>query len=92
MELDKQMSLEYLKNNIYFFSLIDMLKTQHLTYEFVCYYILNSDYKLLPEEKKISIEDVCNYQPHLADEFSNKDLHLQKHTIVWPNFEEISNS
>ena len=91
MKLEQKMSEEYLKTHIYCISLLEILETQQLSYEFVCLYILNSDFQLSPEEKSITIADVCKYQPHLIHDFSTKDLHLKKIYINWPNFEEISN-
>ena len=92
MKLEEKMSEEYLKANIYGLSLFDILQTQHLSYEFVCLYILNVDFQLSPEEEAISISDVCKYQPHLIVDFFTKDLHLKKIYVNWPNFEEISNN
>jgi hypothetical protein len=50
--------LETLKRNIYFFNLIDILKTQHLTPRFVVHYVLNNHYQLTKEEEQITIEKV----------------------------------
>ena len=91
MKLEQNMSEEDLKTHIYCFSLLEILETQKLSYEFVCLYILNVDFQLSPEEESITIADVCKYQPHLTDDFLTKDLHLKQVFVNWPNFEEISN-
>ena len=91
MKLEQNMSEEDLRTHIYCFSLLEILETQKLSYEFVCLYILNSDFQLSSEEEAITISDVCKYQPHLIVDFFAKDLHLKKIYVNWPNFEEISN-
>ena len=50
--LNTKYSINALINNIYLFNLIDILKTQDLTEEFVVNYILNPIYQLTEEEKK----------------------------------------
>jgi hypothetical protein len=45
-----------LKENIYAFKLIDILKTQQLDTSFIVKYILNHLYQLTDEEKKINID------------------------------------
>lgn len=62
----QQYSEQELIDNIYFVSLIDILKTQHLSPNFCVNYILNSDYQLTTEEEKIDIVTVLNYQQHLT--------------------------
>ena len=56
--------LEILKQNIYAVNLIDILKTQTLTSDFVQKYILNKNFQLTKEEEDITIMDVIKYQPH----------------------------
>ena len=55
-----------LKDNIYAVSLMDILKTQILTAEFCIKYILNTDFQILDEDKKIDIELVKEFQPHIS--------------------------
>jgi hypothetical protein len=59
--------LEILKQNIYAVNLIDILKTQTLTSDFVQKYILNKNFQLTKEEEEITIVDVIQYQPHLSN-------------------------
>ena len=59
--------LEILKQNIYAVNLIDILKTQTLTSDFVQKYILNKNFQLTKEEEDITIMDVIKYQPHLSN-------------------------
>ena len=54
-----------LKSNIYFVSLISVLKTQKLTTEFCAKYILNKDYQFLEQDMNITIHDVIKLQPHI---------------------------
>ena len=58
-------SMIILKNNIYLWSLIEILKTQHLTKEFIIHYILNKDYQLTKEENEITIDMVLYWQKHI---------------------------
>ncbi len=51
--------------NIFTVSLIDILKTQTLSYGFVCNYILNKSYQLTKDEQQINIDYVLKYQTHL---------------------------
>jgi hypothetical protein len=87
--LNTKYSINALINNIYLFNLIDILKTQDLTEEFVVNYILNPIYQLTEEEKKITLLDVLNYQPNLN---YNKLLRLYFIGPIdsnKPNFEDI---
>ena len=82
-------SINALINNIYLFNLVDILKTQDLTEEFVVNYILNPLYQLKEEEQKITLLDVLNYQPQLN---YNKLLRLYFMGPInskKPNFEDI---
>lgn len=58
--------LETLKQNIYLLKLVDIVKTQRLTSEFVVKYILNPKYQLLPEEEKLTIDFILQYQRQLT--------------------------
>ena len=53
-----------LKDNIYALSQIDILRTQHLDITFIVRYVLNERYNL-NNDKKITIENVLQYQPHI---------------------------
>ena len=59
--------LKTLKENIYAVDLLDILKTQTITWEFALKYILNKKYQLTKEEERITINDVFLYQPHLLE-------------------------
>jgi hypothetical protein len=54
-----------LKENIYAVKLIDILKTQILDITFIVRYILCDLYQFDEEDKKINIETVMKYQPHI---------------------------
>jgi hypothetical protein len=86
-----QYDLEIIKQNIYAVNLIDVLKTQTLTSDFVLKYILNTNFKLTKEEEAITIEDVIKYQPHLLktnllDEYASGI----KKSNSWNEFERIN--
>lgn len=63
---DKKYDLETLKQHIYLLRLVDIVKTQTLTSEFIVKYILNPKYQLLPEEEKISIPFILEHQRQLT--------------------------
>lgn len=54
-----------LKENIYAVKLLDILKTQTLEITFIVRYILSDLYQFDDEDKKIDIETVMKYQPHI---------------------------
>jgi hypothetical protein len=91
MEDNKLYTESELIENIYFFSLYQILKTQKLSYVFVCDYILNVDFQLLTNEEKLTKDIVLNYQPHLKEEFNNNTKHLNPVQIDWPYFETCAN-
>lgn len=62
---NRQYNLSTLKDHIYAFNLLDILKTQKLTCAFCIKYILNTNYQITEEEEKITISDVIKYQPHI---------------------------
>ena len=66
--LNNKYSMEVLKQHIFVLNLIDILKTQHLTGEFVNDFILNKDFQLTEEEQNLTIKDVLLYQPHLIND------------------------
>lgn len=63
---NRQYNLSTLKNHIYAFNLLDILKTQKLTCEFCIKYILNTNYQITEEEEQITLADVVKYQPHIS--------------------------
>lgn len=66
MELhNKKYGRETLKNNIYMFNLVDILKTQKVDATFAVRYLLNSKYQLELNEKTITPKMVLFYQPHI---------------------------
>jgi len=87
--MDK-LSLEEIREKIYLFSLIDILKSKKLTYDFVCKYILNPDFQLSAAEEAINIELVCLYQPHLLYDFANTSKQNIVKNSSWPNFEQYA--
>lgn len=54
-----------LKENIYAVKILDILKTQTLDVSFVVRYILSDLYQIHEDDKKISINMVLKYQPHI---------------------------
>ena len=86
----ENMSLTEIRNQIYLFSLIDILKKKKLTFDFVCKYILNPDFQITKEEEEITIDMVCQYQPHL-EKILKENSYIAKQVVVdWPNFQEIA--
>jgi len=66
MELhNKKYDRQTLKNNIYLFNLVDILKTQKVDVTFAVRYLLNSKYQLAENEKLITPKMVLFYQPHI---------------------------
>ena len=66
MELhNKKYDRKTLKNNIYLFNLVDILKTQTVDATFAVRYLLNSKYQLDTNEKLITPKMVLFYQPHI---------------------------
>ena len=81
-------SMDVLINNIYLFNLVDILKTQELTEEFIVNYILNPNYQLTNEEKSITILDILKNQPNI-----NVNKFMRLYLIgpidqMKPNFED----
>jgi hypothetical protein len=76
-----QFTYDQLKDNIYNLCLLDIVKTQVLDAEFCIKYILNSDFQLTPEEQKITIHDIKQYQHHISNEEFNiafRKIHYSK--------------
>ena len=81
-------TMNALIRNIYLFNLVDILKTQDLTEEFIVNYILNPKYQLTSEEKSITILDVLKNQPKIN---ANKFIRLYIIGPIddkTPNFED----
>jgi hypothetical protein len=81
-------TMNALIHNIYLFNLVDILKTQELTEEFIVNYILNPKYQLTFEEKSITILDVLKNQPNI-----NVNKFMRLYIIgpidqMKPNFED----
>ena len=57
-----------LKENIYAVNLTDIIKTQLLDITFIVRYILSEQYQLSDDDKKINIDMVLQYQPHIQRE------------------------
>jgi hypothetical protein len=49
--------------------LLNILKKETLSFEFVINYILNEQFQKTRKERDITVETVINYQPHLTDKF-----------------------
>jgi hypothetical protein len=62
---NNQYDRQTLKENIYAVKLIDILKTQKLDITFIVRYILSDLYQLDDEDKKIDIDTVIQFQPHI---------------------------
>ena len=71
--LNVKHTMDDLIYNIYKYDFVEILKTQDLTEEFAVNYILNPNYQLTENEKKITIIDVLDMQPHMN---KNKLLRL----------------
>jgi len=63
---NRQYNLSTLKDHIYAFNLLDILKTQKLTCDFCVKDILNTNYQITEDEEKITIADVIKFQPHIS--------------------------
>jgi hypothetical protein len=66
MYSNKEIELISLINKL---DLLDLLKKEKLSFEFVLNYVLNDSYQKTRKEKNITIETVINYQPHLINYF-----------------------
>jgi len=85
--LNVKHTMDDLIYNIYKYDFVEILKTQYLTEEFAVNYILNPNYQLTENEKKITILDVLDMQPHM-----NKNKLLRLYFIgpldtKYPSFE-----
>jgi hypothetical protein len=84
---NRQYNLSTLKNHIYAFNLIDILKTQKLTCDFCIKYILNTNYQITEEEEKITIADVIKYQPHISK--YELFVGLMNYDVEYDSFEDF---
>lgn len=57
-----------LKEHIYELKLIDILKTQKLDITFIVRYILSDLYQFDDEDRRIDVDMVIKYQPHIQRE------------------------
>jgi hypothetical protein len=60
-----------LKDNIYNLKLVDIVKTQKLDITFIVRYILSDLYQFDDEDRKIDVNMVIKYQPHINKEELN---------------------
>jgi hypothetical protein len=81
-------SIDSLINNIYLFNLVDILKTQDLTEEFIVNYILNPIYQLTEEEKSITIIDVLKNQKKINENKLMRLYFIGPVDSIKPNFED----
>jgi hypothetical protein len=56
-------------NNIHNIDLLDLVKNNFLSFEFILNYVLNENYQKSRKDKNITIQTVINHQPHLRDKF-----------------------
>lgn len=93
MELhNKKYDRETLKNNIYMFNLIDILKTQKIDATFAVRYLLNSKYQLEANEKMITPKMILFYQSHInKSELLEEMLKYDSDDDSIDDFESISN-
>jgi len=82
-------SIDALINNIYLFNLVDILKTQDLTEEFIVNYILNPIYQLTPEEKSITLLDVLKNQKKINENKLMRLYFIGPVKSIKPNFEDF---
>ena len=89
---NKKYDRETLKNNIYMFNLIDILKTQKIDATFAVRYLLNSKYQLEENEQNITPKMVLFYQPHInKDELLSEMLSYDSDDDSIDDFETVSN-
>jgi len=81
-------SIDALINNIYLFNLVDILKTQDLTEEFIVNYILNPKYQFTNEEKSITILDVLKNQKQINENKLMRLYFIGSIDSIKPNFED----
>ena len=82
-------TIEHLIMNIYHYNLVEMLKTQTLTEEFVVNYILNPNYQLRKDEQELTVVDVLKYQPHLDYSKFMRLYLIGPNDTNRPNFEDL---
>lgn len=77
--------------NIYALDFLEVLRTQHLTEEFIVDYILNKDYQKTEIEQRININNVLKCQPHLNNDRLKYLIHdFDKSKRLFPNFEKYA--
>ena len=65
--------------NIENYDLLDLLKNNILSFDFVKNYILNEKYQKSRKEKNITVSTICLYQPQLEKQFIEI---IKNHNIV----------
>jgi hypothetical protein len=88
--LNNKYDINILIENIYDLHLLEILRTQQLTSDFIVMYILNKNYQLTKEEENITLLDIFTYQPHITKMEINNSFHNKSTKIYFPNFEEIA--
>ena len=77
--------------NIYAIDFLEVLRTQHLTEEFIVDYILNKDYQMSVLEQMITIKTVLKCQPHLNNDKLKYLIRVfDKSKRLFPNFEKYA--
>jgi hypothetical protein len=83
---------ETLKKNIYALNILDILKTQTVDVTFAVRYLLNPNYQLCDNEKKITPKMILHYQPHISKtELSNEMVNYDSDDDSIDDFETVSN-
>jgi hypothetical protein len=89
---NKKYSREELKKNIYELKFIDILKTQIIDATFAVRYILNKNYQLHSDDKKIDEEVVLHFQQHISrNELLLAIIDYDSDSDSVENFESVSN-
>lgn len=89
---NEQYDRQTLKENIYSVKLMDIVKTQMLDITFIVRYILNKSYQLHEDDKKITINDIIKYQPHITEEMIYKyNINYDSDEDSVEDFESVSN-
>ena len=83
---------ETLKKNIYALNILDILKTQTVDVTFAVRYLLNPNYQLDDNEKRITPKMILHYQPHISKtELSNEMVNYDSDDDSIDDFETVSN-
>jgi len=83
---------ETLKKNIYALNILDILKTQIVDVTFAVRYLLNPNYQLDDNEKRITPKMILHYQPHITkSELLNEMANYDSDDDSIDDFETVSN-